>query len=137
LPLGTRSHVQRSGCKLSAELEPEFSCLLLFWFFPVFVWVKFSEPRLGTVAESYRWGRLSKDAGERFPFTNAFELVYQVGQEFGVRFSSNMLLLGDCEQREDEADDKCGEERVPEENDFLALHAPIIYFSDARSITNR
>jgi hypothetical protein len=40
-------------------------------------------------------------------------------------------------QCEDQADDKCAEEKIPEENDFLAFHAAIIYFSDARSITNR
>jgi hypothetical protein len=40
------------------------------------------------------------------------------------------------EQGEYEADDKCGEEKVPKENDFLALHSAIIDFTDARSITN-
>lgn len=29
----------------------------------------------------------------------------------------------EIEQGKDEADDKCGEEKVPEENDFLAFHA--------------
>ena len=43
----------------------------------------------------------------------------------------------EIEQSEDETDNKCGEEKVPEENDFIAFHAAIIYFSDARSITNR
>jgi hypothetical protein len=42
----------------------------------------------------------------------------------------------EIEQREDQADDKGGEEKVPEENNFLAVHVAIIYFSDARSITN-
>jgi hypothetical protein len=37
----------------------------------------------------------------------------------------------EIEQGEDEADDKCGEEKVPEEDDFFALHVAIIYFSDA------
>ena len=39
----------------------------------------------------------------------------------------------EIEQREDEADDKCGEEKVPEENYFVAVHAAIIYTSDGRS----
>jgi hypothetical protein len=43
----------------------------------------------------------------------------------------------EIEQREDEPDDKCGEKKVPEENNFVAVHAAIIYLSDARSITNR
>jgi hypothetical protein len=42
----------------------------------------------------------------------------------------------EIEQREDDADDKCGEEKVSKENDFLAFHPAIIYFSEARSITN-
>jgi hypothetical protein len=41
----------------------------------------------------------------------------------------------EIKQREDQADDKCGEEKVSEENDFVAVHVAIIYFSDARSIT--
>ena len=41
----------------------------------------------------------------------------------------------EIKQREDQADNKCGEEKVPEENDFVAVHAAIIYFSDARSIS--
>jgi hypothetical protein len=44
---------------------------------------------------------------------------------------------GEIEQGEGEADDKCGEEKVPEENDPFAVRAAIIYLSDARSITNR
>jgi hypothetical protein len=43
----------------------------------------------------------------------------------------------EIEQGEDEPDYECGEEKVPEENDFIAFHAAIIYFSEARSITNR
>ena len=43
----------------------------------------------------------------------------------------------EIEQREYEADYKRGEEKVPKENDFIAFHAAIIYFSEARSITNR
>lgn len=43
----------------------------------------------------------------------------------------------EIEQSEDEPDNERGEEEVPEENDFLAVHAGIIYLSDARSITNR
>ena len=43
----------------------------------------------------------------------------------------------EIEQGKCEADDECAEEKVPKENDFLAFHAEIIYFSDARSITNR
>jgi hypothetical protein len=42
----------------------------------------------------------------------------------------------EIEQREDEADDKCGEEKVPEENYFVAVHAAIIYLGETRSITN-
>ena len=41
----------------------------------------------------------------------------------------------EIKQREDQADDNCGEEEVSEENDFVAVHVAIIYFSDARSIT--
>jgi hypothetical protein len=41
----------------------------------------------------------------------------------------------EIKQSEHEADDECGEEKVSEENDFVAVHAAIIYFSDARSIT--
>jgi hypothetical protein len=43
----------------------------------------------------------------------------------------------EIEQGEDEADDECGEEEVSEKNDLIAIYAAIIYFSDARSITNR
>src|SRR5438128_1393016 len=40
-----------------------------------------------------------------------------------------------------DTDDKCAEEKVPEENDFVVFHcpqvlAPIIYFKEAGSITN-
>jgi hypothetical protein len=35
----------------------------------------------------------------------------------------------EIEQDEDETDDKCCVKEVPEENDFVALHASIIYFS--------
>ena len=38
------------------------------------------------------------------------------------------------EQGEYEADDECAEEKVPEENDLVAFHAVIIYFSEAKSI---
>ena len=37
----------------------------------------------------------------------------------------------EVEQGEDEADNKCGEEKVSEEDDPFALHVAIIYFSDA------
>jgi hypothetical protein len=43
----------------------------------------------------------------------------------------------EIEQREYEADDKRGEEKVPKENDFIVFHVAIIYFTEARSITNR
>jgi hypothetical protein len=43
----------------------------------------------------------------------------------------------EIEQGEDEADDECGEEKIPKKNDLIAIYAAIIYFSDARSITNR
>jgi hypothetical protein len=43
----------------------------------------------------------------------------------------------EIDEGKDEADDKRSDEKVPEENDLLAFHAVIIYFSDARSITNR
>jgi len=42
----------------------------------------------------------------------------------------------EIKQGECNTDDKCAEEKVPEENDLIAFHAAIIYFSDARSITN-
>ena len=35
----------------------------------------------------------------------------------------------EIKQREYEADDKGGEEKISEENDFFALHVAIIYFS--------
>jgi hypothetical protein len=43
----------------------------------------------------------------------------------------------EIEQGENKPDDKCAEEKVPEENDSFAIHAAIIYLIDARSITNR
>ncbi len=43
----------------------------------------------------------------------------------------------EIEQSEEQANNECGEEKVPEENNFVAVHAAIIYLSDARSITNR
>ena len=43
----------------------------------------------------------------------------------------------EIKQGEDEADDKGGEEKVSEEDDLIAVHAAIIYFNEARSITNR
>jgi hypothetical protein len=42
---------------------------------------------------------------------------------------------GEIEQGEDEADDKCGEEKIPEENDFVAFHVAIIHF-ERRQINN-
>ena len=39
----------------------------------------------------------------------------------------------EIEQCEQEADDKSGQEKVSEENDFVAVHATIIYTSDGRS----
>jgi tRNA G10 N-methylase Trm11 len=42
----------------------------------------------------------------------------------------------EIEQCEQEADDKCGQEKVPEENNFVAVHAAIIYPGDGKSITN-
>jgi hypothetical protein len=42
----------------------------------------------------------------------------------------------EIEQGEYEADNECTEEKVPEKNDLVAFHVAIIYFSDARSITN-
>jgi hypothetical protein len=39
----------------------------------------------------------------------------------------------EIEQCEQEADNKCGQEKVPEENYFVAVHATIIYTSDGRS----
>jgi hypothetical protein len=36
----------------------------------------------------------------------------------------------EIKQRENEADDKRSEEEVPEENNFIAVHAAIIYFSE-------
>src|SRR5207253_473916 len=42
----------------------------------------------------------------------------------------------EIEQGEYEADDKCAEEKVPEKDDLLAFHGPIIYSSDTTSITN-
>jgi hypothetical protein len=44
-------------------------------------------------------------------------------------------IRGDeIEQRKYKADDEGAEEKVPEEDDFLAFHSVIIYFSEARSI---
>ncbi len=43
----------------------------------------------------------------------------------------------EIEQSEEQADNKGGEEKIPEENNFVAVHAAIIYLSLARSITNR
>jgi len=43
----------------------------------------------------------------------------------------------EIEQGEYQADNKCGEEKVSEEDDLIAVHAAIIYFNEARSITNR
>ena len=40
------------------------------------------------------------------------------------------------EQGEYETDDECAKEKVPAKNDLVAFHVAIIYFSDARSITN-
>ena len=42
----------------------------------------------------------------------------------------------EIEQGEYEADNECGEEKVPEKNDLVAFHVAIIYFCDGRSITN-
>jgi hypothetical protein len=43
----------------------------------------------------------------------------------------------EIEKREYKADDECGEQKAPEEDDFVAVHVAIIYFSEARSITKR
>ena len=37
----------------------------------------------------------------------------------------------EIEQSEEQANNECGEEKVPEENDPFSLHVAIIYFSDA------
>ena len=46
------------------------------------------------------------------------------------------------EERKCNADEKCAEEKIPEEDNFFVFHAEglliaIIYFKEARSITNR
>jgi hypothetical protein len=44
---------------------------------------------------------------------------------------------GGIEQGEDEADDKYGKEKIPEENDFVAFHVAIIHLNDAGSRPDR
>ena len=75
-----------------------------------------------------------------FSLGRLFFLFFLIGFEemrrprcAGVPKQKRRAEIQQCEQ---EADDKCDQEKVSEENDFVAVYAAIIYTSDGRSITN-
>jgi hypothetical protein len=72
-----------------------------------------------------------QDQSSKF-FLVSFEEMRRPGCA-GVPKQKRRAEIEQCEQ---EADDKCGQEKVSEENDFVAIHAAIIYLGDGRSITN-